>query len=134
MDREYKSKVGWWYHLLIVMVIAGCVRAFLSTNVWAMVLMMAVALGVLHVFFNTYYRITADGMLIAHCSIFPEKKIAVADIKGIESTVMPVSSYALSLDRLMIWSQGKVWMLISPCNRADFIKQLKKINPNIKLK
>lgn len=134
MDREYKSKVGWWYHLLIVMVIAGCVRAFLSTNFWAMVLMVLVALGVLHVFFNTYYRITEDGMLIAHCSIFPEKKIAVADIETLESTVMPVSSYALSLDRLMIWSQGKVWMLISPSNMPDFIKQLKKINPNIKLK
>ena len=49
-------------------------------------------------------------------------------------TVMPVSSYALSLDRLIIWSNGKPWMLISPTNRADFIKQLRKINPNIQLK
>lgn len=90
--------------------------------------------GVLHVFFNTYYRITEDDMLIAHCSIFPEKKIAIADIEALESTVMPVSSYALSLDRLIIWSNGKPWMLISPTNRADFIKQLRKINPNIQLK
>ena len=73
-------------------------------------------------------------MLIAHCSIFPEKKIAIADIEALESTVMPVSSYALSLDRLIIWSNGKPWMLISPTNRADFIKQLRKINPNIQLK
>ena len=73
-------------------------------------------------------------MLIAHCSIFPEKKIAIADIEVLESTVMPVSSYALSLDRLIIWSNGKPWMLISPTNRADFIKQLRKINPNIQLK
>ena len=87
-----------------------------------------------HVFFNTYYRITEDDMLIAHCSIFPEKKIAIADIEALESTVMPVSSYALSLDRLIIWSNGKPWMLISPTNRADFIKQLRKINPNIQLK
>ena len=96
--------------------------------------MMVAALGVLHVFFNTYYRITEDDMLIAHCSIFPEKKIAIADIEVLESTVMPVSSYALSLDRLIIWSNGKPWMLISPTNRADFIKQLRKINPNIQLK
>ncbi len=82
----------------------------------------------------TYYRITEDDMLIAHCSIFPEKKIAIADIEALESTVMPVSSYALSLDRLIIWSNGKPWMLISPTNRADFIKQLRKINPNIQLK
>lgn len=134
MDREFKSKVGWWYHLLILLVIGGCIRAFLGTNFWMMAAMLLVALSVLHIFFNTYYRITADGQLVAHCSIFPEKKIAVTDIDCIESSVMPVSSYALSLDRLMIWSHGKVWMLISPRNTADFIKQLKKINPDIKLK
>lgn len=134
MDREFKSKVGWWYHLLILLVIAGCVRAFLSTDFWAMAAMLLVAASVLHIFFNTYYRLTADGYLIAHCSIFPEKKIAVSDIELIESSVMPVSSYALSLDRLMIWADGKVWMLISPRNTPDFIKQIKKINPNIKLK
>ena len=117
MEREYKSKVGWWYHLVIIMVVIGCVAAFLRTNISAIVGMMIAALGVLHVFFNTYYRITEDDMLIAHCS-----------------TVMPVSSYALSLDRLIIWSNGKPWMLISPTNRADFIKQLRKINPNIQLK
>ena len=107
MEREYKSKVGWWYHLVIIMVVIGCVAAFLRTNISAIVGMMVAALGVLHVFFN---------------------------IEALESTVMPVSSYALSLDRLIIWSNGKPWMLISPTNRADFIKQLRKINPNIQLK
>ena len=121
MEREYKSKVGWWYHLVIIMVVIGCVAAFLRTNISAIVGMMVAALGV-------------HDVLIAHCSIFPEKKIAIADIEALESTVMPVSSYALSLDRLIIWSNGKPWMLISPTNRADFIKQLRKINPNIQLK
>lgn len=134
MDREYKSKVGWWYHLLILILIAGCIKVFLGPSIPAMAGMLAVSLLTLHIFFNTYYRLTADGLLIAHCSIFPEKKIPVAEIEAIESSVIPVSSYALSLDRLMIWSHGKVWMLISPRNQADFIKQLRKINPNIKLK
>lgn len=134
MEREYKSKVGWWYHLLIIIVIIGCVAAFLRTNMLAMAGMLAVALGVLHAFFNTYYRITEDGMLVAHCSILPEKKIAIADIEALESSVMPVSSYALSLDRLIVWSGGKPWMLVSPTNRTDFIKQLRKRNPNIQLK
>lgn len=95
MEREYKSKVGWWYHLVIILVMIGCVAAFLRTNIAAMAGMLLAALGVLHVFFNTYYRITEDDMLIAHCSIFPEKKIAIADIEALESTVIPVSSYAL---------------------------------------
>lgn len=134
MDREYKSKVGWWYHLLILLLVAGCVKVFLGTSIPAMAGMLLISLLTLHIFFNTYYRITADGLLIAHCSIFPEKKIPVAEIEALESSVMPVSSYALSLDRLMIWSHGKIWMLVSPRNKAGFIKQLREINPNIKLK
>ena len=106
MEREYKSKVGWWYHLVIIMVVIGCVAAFLRTNISAIVGMMVAALGVLHVFFNTYYRITEDDMLIAHCSIFPEKKIAIADIEALESTVMPVSKlrpFVGSTDHMEQW-------------------------------
>lgn len=134
MEREYKSKIGWWYHLVIIFVVVGCFAAFLRSNIGAMVGMLMSAFCVIHIFFNTYYRITQDEYLVAHCSIFPEKRIAIADIECLESTVMPVSSYALSLDRLIVWSDGKPWLLISPDNRADFIKQLRKINPNIKLK
>ena len=49
---------------MIIMVVIGCVAAFLRTNISAIVGMMIAALGVLHVFFNTYYRITEDDMLI----------------------------------------------------------------------
>ena len=45
---------------MIIMVVIGCVAAFLRTNISAIVGMMVAALGVLHVFFNTYYRITED--------------------------------------------------------------------------
>ena len=134
MEREYKSKVGWWYHLVIIMVVIGCVAAFLRTNISAIVGMMIAALGVLHVFFNTYYRITEDDMLIAHCSIFPEKKIAIADIEALQPSILPVFSYSLSLDRIVIWKEGKMWMLISPQNEKEFVKLLKKINPDIEIK
>ena len=134
MEKEYKSEVGWIYHLVILLVIAGCVRAFLVGGVVPIVASLLAALLVLHVFFNTYYRITAEGELIAHCSIFPEKRIAIEAIEAVEPTVMPVSSYALSLDRLIIWSNGKPWMLISPTNRKDFLKQLRIINPSIQIK
>ena len=73
-------------------------------------------------------------MLIAHCSIFPEKRIAIEEIEAVEPTVMPVSSYALSLNRLIIWSKGRPWMLISPVNRKDFVKQLRQFNPTIQIK
>ena len=134
MDRVFKSKIGWWYHLLIIVLAVLCVISVLHQNVAAIVTSLVASALTLHVFFNTYYVITADGMLLLRCGFFPKKEIAIADIEALESTVMPVSSYALSLDRLIIWSNGKPWMLISPTNRADFIKQLRKINPNIQLK
>lgn len=134
MDREFKSKIGWWYHLLVIMMVIGCVTAVLSTNVMAMIGMLVATLLVLHVFFNTYYRITADDILVAHCSIFPEKKIAIVDIQALEGSALPVSSYALSLDRIIIWTQDKPWLLISPTNKQEFVRLLRKINPAIELR
>ena len=134
MDRVFKSKIGWWYHLLIIVLAILCVVSVLHQKVAGIVTSLVASALTLHVFFNTYYVVTADGMLLLRCGFFPKKEIAIADIEALESTVMPVSSYALSLDRLIIWSNGKPWMLISPTNRADFIKQLRKINPNIQLK
>lgn len=134
MDRLFKSKVGWWYHLAILLIVAGCIKVFLDTNVLAMVVMLAVAMLTLHILFNTWYKVTADGILIAHCSIFPEKRVPIAEITALERTVMPVSSYALSLDRLIIYKKGKQWLLVSPSNEKDFIRLLRKINPGIELK
>ena len=134
MERVFKSKVGWLYHFLILMMVGGCVVTFLQANIALMGVMLLAMLLVIHMLFNTYYKITEDEMLIAHCSFFPEKKIAIADITYVESTVMPVSSYALSLDRLIIYKGENPWMLISPNNKVDFVKQLRKINPEIKIK
>lgn len=134
MDRIFKSKVDWWYHLVILLVTVGCIAAFLSTNVWVMITMLLVAMLVFHIYMNTWYCITADGFLIAHSSIFPEKKIAIADIEALEPSAMPVSSYALSLDRLIVWTDGKPWMLISPRNKKEFVSVLRKINPEISIK
>lgn len=134
MDREFRSAVGWWYHLLIFMVMMGCVTAFLSTHIGAMIGMLGIVLLTLHVFLHTYYRVTAEGLLILHCSIFPEKKIAISEIEALETTMMPVFSYALSLDRIMIWSNGKQWMMVSPQNKKEFVKLLREMNPDIIIK
>ena len=88
----------------------------------------------LHVFFNTYYVITADGMLLLRCGFFPKKEIAIADIEALQPSILPVFSYSLSLDRIVIWKEGKMWMLISPQNEKEFVKLLKKINPDIEIK
>lgn len=135
MDREFRSEVGWGYRLVMALVTFGCVCAFLQTNVWVIICMALVTMLVIHVFLNTWYRVTEDSVLIAHCSIFPEKKIAISDIGTLEPSVMPVSSYALSMNRILIYTtDGKPWMMVSPKNRTEFVKLLRSINPQIEIK
>lgn len=134
MDREFKSKVGVWYHLILLVMVLTTVLSFIGGSApLTMITLLLITLLCVHMLLSTWYRVTADGWLIVHCSIFPEKKVAIADITGVEETSNFVSSYALSLDRLMIWVDNKPWMLISPTNKKEFVKLLSKINPDIKI-
>ena len=113
MDRVFKSKVGWWYHLVLLVMVASTVFAFVGgKSPVTMVMLLLFTLECIHMLLSTWYKITADGHLIAHCSIFPEKKIPISEISAVEVTVMPVSSYALSLDRLIIYKGDTQWLLI----------------------
>lgn len=96
--------------------------------------MLLATLFLIHLMLSTWYRITADGTLIAHCGIFPEKKLKIEEITAVEPTVLPVSSYALSLDRLIIYKGGRQWLLISPVDKKEFLKCLRKHNPDIRVK
>ena len=98
-----------------------------------MIFLLLMTLFFIHSMLTTWYKITADGMLIAHCSFFPEKRIAVSEITAVESSFLPVSSYALSLDRIIIWKGNLQWLLISPVNKQEFVNVLRRMNPNIKI-
>ena len=135
MDREFKSKVGWWYHLILLILAGVTVFLFVAgSSRVSMVVMLLSTLLCIHVLLSTWYRITADGYLIAHCSIFPAKKVKIEEITAVETTVLPVSSYALSLDRLIIYRNDQQWLLISPTDKKEFLRCLRKYNPDIKVK
>ncbi|MCD8175935.1 MAG: PH domain-containing protein [Tannerellaceae bacterium] len=134
MDRTFKSKVGWWHHLLIWLLVAACIRVVLGQNIFAIAGVLLITVFVLHVFFNTYYIITSDGRLIARCGIFPKKQIPVSEIEALEASIFPAFSYALSLNRIIIWKKEGMWMLVSPENEKEFIKVLRSFNPEIELR
>ncbi len=134
MDRVFKSEIGWWYHLLIFVMIVLCIVSILSRHVAMIIASLLSSAFISHVFFNTYYVVTAEGVLELYCSFFPKKKINIAEIEALQPSILPVSSYALSLNRLIIWKDGKMWMLISPKNRKEFVNLLLKYNPEITLK
>lgn len=135
MDREFKSKVGWWYHGTLLVMALITILAFVSgATPLIMITSLLVTMMLVHMLLTTWYRITADGYLVVHCSIFPEKRIKVKDISAIEATAMPVSSYALSLDRIIIYKGNLQWLLISPKDKKEFVRCLRKINPGIQIK
>ena len=119
---------------MIIVLAVLCVISVLHQNVAAIVTSLVASALTLHVFFNTYYVITAGGMLLLRCGFFPKKEIAIADIEALQPSILPVFSYSLSLDRIVIWKEGKMWMLISPQNEKEFVKLLKRINPDIQIK
>ncbi|MDR1624096.1 MAG: PH domain-containing protein [Tannerellaceae bacterium] len=133
MDKVFKSKVDGWYHVLLFILLVICCVVAIKGNIAAVAaVLLATALAV-HAMLSTYYIITADGRLIAHCSIFPQKEIEVGMIERLERTIIPAPSYALSLNRIGVWSATGLWMMVSPQNEKDFIKRLKQINPDIRL-
>ena len=127
MDRVFKSKVGWWYHLILLIMIVSTILVFVKGELVGMAIFLLITLQCIHMLLSTWYKITADGNLIVHCSIFSE-------ISAVEATVMPVSSYALSLDRLIIYKGEVQWLLVSPENKQEFVRLLRKYNPAIQIK
>lgn len=135
MDRVFKSKVDWFYHLVLLVMAVSTILTFIGgKSPVTMVVLLLLTLQCVHMLLSTWYKITADGELIVHCSIFPEKRVSISEITAVEATAMPVSSYALSLDRLIIYKANAQWLLISPVNKKEFVRLLRKHNPNIQIK
>ena len=58
-------------------------------------------------------------------------KVEIKSIKRIYKTRNPLSSPALSLDRIAIVYNKYDEVLISPKNKKEFVEELLKINPDI---
>ena len=94
----------------------------------------AVILILFEVFFfesllrSTYYLIDGDTLVIR--SSFLKWRVPIAKIRSVTPTRNPLSSPALSLDRLAILYDGKQ-ILVSPQDKQRFIEALRAINPAI---
>ncbi len=128
--QVYRSKIDWW--LVIVIFIVFCypmIEGILIKDY----LMFGVSFGILALVFLLFKSITykIDGETL---KIFLGAKIDIKTIKRIYSTNNPLSSPALSLDRIAVVYNKFDEVLISPKEREAFIQELLKINPNIEVK
>lgn len=126
--KIYKSKVDWWLIILI-----GCVFGYpiidgILTNEYFLSAIFAFVLVLFFLLSKTIkYRIEGKNLMIWNT------KIEIKSIRKIYRTNNPLSSPALSLDRLAIVYNKFDEILISPKERNEFIDELLKINPSIEI-
>jgi hypothetical protein len=134
MFKVYRSKVDTWPGVILVAVpipLAFIIWKLFHESVhgeWFVALpvfFIGICLPV-SLLAYTSYTITEKSLSI-RSSLF-KWEIALKEISAIEPTNDPLSSPALSLDRLRIeYGQGKS-IMISPLNKAEFIRDLQAMN------
>ena len=122
----FKSKIDWW--LIIVVFVVFCypmIEGILSKD-YTMFLVSFGILSLVFLLFKTIkYKIDGENLIIWW------NKIDIKSIKRIYATNNPLSSPALSLDRIAVVYNKFDEILISPKEREIFIQELLKVNPNI---
>ena len=130
----YKSAVSWWLWALVAIPVVITSVITVMDGDWADLLIHAlVALFVGHLFFTTYYTVEGNTLTVK-ASVLINIKIDVASIRKITETNNPLSSPALSLDRLWIDYGKNGAVMISPEDKEGFIRHILQINPSVEVK
>lgn len=130
---KFVSKKDLWLGLLIWGATGFGFINTVFTEGWIIRTIMSVMVVFLSwIWFGTNYEIN-DGLLIIRCGPF-KSSIHIKDIKSIKKTRNPLSSAALSMDRLDVRYGYSGMVLISPKDREGFIDLITKENGNINIK
>lgn len=129
--KTFKSKVDAWLVIVLavstIVLIAGLAATLYSRpDPLAVVVMLAATLLFLllvgSILLRTYYRVDAGMLTIVSGPL--RRSVAIDQITSVERTRNPLSSPALSLDRLRIRYGDNKSVMISPADRDKFLKAL----------
>ncbi len=124
--KVYRSKIDWWLILLILGIFGYPMAEGVLSNQYGLSLtMLSILLLLFWLFSKIKYGI--EGTLLKVWWI----KIDIHSIKRIYKTNNPLSSPALSLNRIAIVYNTYDEVLISPQLKKEFTDELLKINPSI---
>ncbi len=124
---KFISKKDLWLGVFLwVSMIGGLFLTIKSKHLLASLVMVLSTILVASIWFGTWYTI-ASGVLKVRCGPFC-KNIKIQDIKSVKNSKNPLSSAALSLHRLKIRYGKTGFILVSPKERKEFIKALKREN------
>lgn len=129
--KTFKSKVDAWLVIVLavstVVLIAGLAATLYSRpDPLAVVVMLAATLLFLllvgSILLRTYYRVDAGMLTIVSGPL--RRSVAIDQITSVERTRNPLSSPALSLDRLRIRYGDNKSVMISPADRDSFLRAI----------
>lgn len=132
MRKTFKSAIG-WIMIIPLGLLLGAIGLvlFLEPNDWKALLVFIPLLAfIIHLMMRTDYTIDS-GQLRIRCGIFRYQTIEISSITRITETSNPLSSPALSLDRLNIRYGNRGQVMISPKEKAAFIEAIREINPAV---
>jgi len=132
---KFRSKIDWWLLLIFVVITANILMKIyeanhhysLASNFPHLVIYSLIIFLIWLPIFNTYYVVENNTLIIKNL-IF-RWKININDITQIEPTHNPLSSPALSLDRLKIsyMKNGRIAkVMISPKDKETFLQVINK--------
>ena len=131
METRFSSKVDGWLIPIMVLSVGGLVAAFIAVLIepapWPIQLLLGavtivVTLLLFSIFRNTHYTIDGDSLRIVSGPF--KWNIAVTDIGDITPSRNPLSSPALSIDRLKISLGKRKFILVSPEDKDGFVRAI----------
>ena len=131
--KIFKSKIDWWFGLILVYPIFLSVKALLEGE-WIGLLGLTGVVGFILILSKTTQYIINENQLVVKSTWIVNERIDISKITKVEKSNSILSSPALSLDRLLVRYNKYDEVLISPKEKKQFIDELLKINPNIEIK
>ncbi|MDX1277871.1 PH domain-containing protein [Oceanihabitans sediminis] len=138
MPIKHSSKISYGLLLFVFLVFFTPVfysilnGAFNTDKIGGVVLLVLLFAFVLHVFLKTEYTINNKELEIK-CGFFSYKPIHISEIREINKTNNIISSPAASFDRIEVKHGKYDSIILSPKDKLQFSKDLREINPNIKI-
>jgi hypothetical protein len=134
MKKTFKSKIDLAILLpvLAVLIGAGVYLVFSKIIIGAVALALPVAF-IIYLCIDTLYQVTDDNKLRIRSGFLFNREIYIKSIKRVSPTKNHRASPALSSDRLEIRYNRYGRVVISPNHKSEFIKELKDVNPRIRV-
>ena len=128
---KFPSKIDGWMIPVMVVSVAGMLTALIAVMVTAtpwpvrvlvVVVLVLVTFLLFSVFRSTYYEVSDTDLRVVSGPL--RWTIPLSDITDIQPTRNPLSSPALSMDRLKVSYGKRKFVLVSPADKDGFIKAI----------